>query len=91
VESEAQESVRERAPHLQTPSKSSAKVKSRTPVVKTEPVEADDALRSPPPSSSPMAKKKQSMRFSSPIVISSEDSDPSTPKGRSAKGNNMSK
>ena len=44
MESEAQESVRERAPHLQTPSKSSAKVKSRTPVVKTEPVEADDAL-----------------------------------------------
>ena len=89
MESEAQESVRERALHLQTPSKSSAKVKSHTPVIKTEPVEADDALQSPPPSL--MAKKKQSMRFSSPIVISSEDSDPSTPKGRSAKGNNMSK
>ena len=59
----------------------------RAPVIKTEPVDNDEALRSPS-NSSMKAKELQSTRFSSPIVISSKESDPPTPRAKPAKSNN---
>ena len=56
---------------------------SRTPIVKTEPVDSTEALQGPPRSSA-KAKGKQLMPFSSPFIISTDDSDcdVSTPKAK---------
>ena len=51
---------------------------SHVPVVKSEPVETNEGLRSP----NRGAKIKPEIRFSSPIVISSDESDVSTPKAK---------
>jgi hypothetical protein len=63
------------------------KERSRPTVVKTEPMDTDQALRSS--YTTMVAKGKQSQGF--PIVISSEESDPSTPMGTTAKRNNVPK
>jgi hypothetical protein len=52
------------------------------PVVKAEPVDVDEGLRSPPN----IGTKKSEIRFSSPIVISSGESDDPTPKAKPSKG-----
>lgn len=59
----------------------SAKIKVPPKSVKSEPLDVDLSQVSP----SPSKKKGLEMRFSSPIVISSSESDTSTPKARRAK------
>ena len=59
----------------------SARIKVPLKSVKSEPVDADLSQVSP----SPSKKKGPEMRFSSPILISSSESDISTPKARPAK------
>lgn len=54
----------------------------RAPVVKAEPVDMDEGLRSPPN----IGAKKSEICFSSPIVISSSESDDPTPKAKPSKG-----
>ena len=68
----------------QDPPTSATKAKNRAVLVKTEPVDDNerDAFCTPSKSG---AKAVQSMRISGPIVVSSEESDPPTPKARPAK------
>ena len=56
---------------------------SHAPVIKSEPLDMGLSQFSPSPSMK--VKEKSATRFSSPIVISSSESDTSTPKARPAK------
>ncbi len=64
----------------------------RAPVVKTEPVDDDEALSSWASSSKSgmKAKETQSTHLSGPIVISSEESDPPTSRAKPAKSTHLS-
>jgi len=57
------------------------------PVIKTEPVDDDEVLSSWASSSNPGMKAKET-HLSSPIEISSEESDPPTLRAKPAKSNN---